>query len=892
MTPNNQDRHIAEELNGLLNQAQSREQSEEAHLAAPEARAEAETAARVREHFTAIQADPDFVAALEKQLTGAGSPGLGPGVASNEAMEAMIHHAATTLSGPPASSPRHGQSQLGQPRTRSPIIATLRQPLVALSSLVTLVILIVMALALWPLLSQGRIPDVEPDVAPTPIPAPTIQPNPPADTRFADVSEFTLDEQAVQWPSNPARMPHYTWTPRHPYTLDEIKQLAQHFGLSNTRVYTRADRGGEERYYVRDGGQQLEVSGALAAYTNNGDGDSLDLSAMLPYTRAAVVAEQFLRQRGLLQGEWLAMPAEGRGQATTVSFVPLLSGYPAVTGGTEGAISALVDHQDQVIMVVYAPVTFQSAGEAEVRPARAAWDDVLAGRGTVIPQAAPGGRATSGRIWLPQYRSGEQADVFGRLDVFMPADGTGSPAYFLSDQRPVLLSGGIDKVTALKPDATADDLVHAWGTMRQEDSGQWVMDVSGAEVVTDGSAVSFEGEVRTKAGLVSVETSDGKTYALAHAPGSLPEGQMVSAIGYPIGKTGDGLPVIGFRALLQPVSSTTSADGAGEASVATHPGELAVSQDFAQPGPPAYNPLPEMTPTATADVAATDESQSGDASEAATVLPAGTPTPVPLGQMGVPARPYQHGQRVQGLSGRAYVNVYESADGKTRQVQAMLNVLPEPQARLATREWGWSAFLTGTIPAEIEQYHQRFVRVWGRFMEDTAGNAWIVVDQLEQVDPEERIQAWAGTILSDTVEGRMVLLFNPDAGGNAGGPYLLMTSLSQQDEELNYYLTNYGGKQIIVEGSLQQQSIGGYRLLNNTAMDISKGDEQPGLAGYKLVSATPSVVRLPAPESRRGIVEQVALVYWQAQPQTLVPAWRFSGHTTAGVPFDVYVPAH
>ncbi len=298
------------------------------------------------------------------------------------------------------------------------------------------------------------------------------------------------------------------------------------------------------------------------------------------------------------------------------------------------------------------------------------------------------------------------------------------------------------------------------------------------------------------------------------------------------------------------------------------------------------------------------------------VGPAPTPTAPPGGRTGIsgggynpppvlPTPPLEPGQRVEGLEGQLSATIYESADGESRTLrqgsgQALQVTLAE---RPLSPEPGWEVRLSGPGLAGIERYNRLRVRVWGRYVVE-GDQPLIQVERYETAYPDQRVQAWLGTIEIATVERREVALFQTIEGER----YVLAFSLRYPDG-LDWYRQAIGSHQVLQEGVVRPETFGGYPVIEELSSrwggDV---DRMTGLESDRRATGAP--VRVVRPEEPplpgKAFVEQVELVYYavpvadiayaggpSSDPSLRVvqPVWRFAGYTEDGAIFEVLIQA-
>ncbi|MCL5995423.1 MAG: hypothetical protein M1546_05125, partial [Chloroflexi bacterium] len=273
-----------------------------------------------------------------------------------------------------------------------------------------------------------------------------------------------------------------------------------------------------------------------------------------------------------------------------------------------------------------------------------------------------------------------------------------------------------------------------------------------------------------------------------------------------------------------------------------------------------------------------------------------TPTPLlvaPVAQaIAVPAvnsaLPFTNDQRLEGFEGDISIYIIEDEDGGNRQVYSFLNEQP-----LDANQPGWQVALIGANLAGIEDLYLLRARVWGRVKMDDQGSATIEVERYEKADPNARIQAWLGNLITATVEGKSVVVLQSDDGQQ----YVLAYSIRFPGDKL----AQMG--RAIVEGVLRPETFGGYPVIEQAS--LASGDGVTDISKYTITVQPPRQIRVVP---SKGTVEEVELVYLvddvaqvyvadgtlpTPEPARLIvrPVWRFAGHTERGETFEALVDA-
>jgi len=712
-------------------------------------------------------------------------------------------------------------------------------------------------------------------------------------------------------------------------------------------------------YAVFDGPRQVTVSGAGAFYVDKSVQATSDTTATLPFEQAAAIAEDFLRARGLLDFPYRIEPDEDAPESA-VRFVRLAGGHPVrnadvrVTVAPDGRVATVSYPLLTLEPAGEYPIrSVQDAWEA-LRSGQLSGEVQY-----TILREAPGPAASPFKFWRPQYRPGRRADLYGSPIGFLPAEGDGSPlvemnglrlygdTQALSEQQ----GGNLHvwgQVRREMPGVVALDVV-GWeaisqplsqpfqGTIKVEDGlvlllcedGETFVLPNPPDDLTGGLAVSVYGREteRTESGYPVLDwqflqtprdtgpdgphgtiiTTDVTVVQIEGPPVTptmpVPQTPLPPPPAPETHATATPAPVptvAGQPASPRPLTTHTiqagetlqgiawrygvTAEAILRANGLTEPERMRVGQVLVIPAPSETM----------------DEAPSGNV---APVGPVPTPTAPPGGRTGtsgggyspspvLPTPPLEPGQRVEGLEGQLSATIYESADGESRTLQVTLAEMP------LSPEPGWEVRLSGVGLADVEPYNRLRVRVWGRYVVE-GDQPVIQVERYETAYPDQRVQAWLGTVEIATVEGREVALFQTREGER----YVLASSLRHPD--LDWYRQAIGGHQVLQEGVVRPETFGGYPVIEELGSrwggDV---DRMTGLEDHQRAAGAPVQVVRPEepPLPGKAFVEQVELVYYAVpvadiayagDPSLRVvqPVWRFVGHTEDGVTFEVLVQA-
>ena len=276
-----------------------------------------------------------------------------------------------------------------------------------------------------------------------------------------------------------------------------------------------------------------------------------------PEEQGIATAEQFLRERGLLQEPYEVAAGYYRWSGGILFYRILDSGETLVGPFAYVTISP----DGRVAQVTYQPFDLDSLGDYPIISAQEAWDMVVAGAPAErlwvnIPTTALAAdpRLANPRFWMRTYQAGERVDLAGPVGVLEFADG--EAPYVLVDG--VVLTG--DNLQALVEDyegvrdASLDTEapMHVWGQVQDAD-GYQVMQVEGWETLTvdsqqgwmtgPGAPYLWTGTIRREDDQGVLVTSPlmiaggGRTLQMPDLPSDLDDGTEVYVEGILLGDT-------------------------------------------------------------------------------------------------------------------------------------------------------------------------------------------------------------------------------------------------------------------------------------------------------------------------------------------------------------------
>lgn len=257
------------------------------------------------------------------------------------------------------------------------------------------------------------------------------------------------------------------------------------------------------------------------------------------------------------------------------------------------------------------------------------------------------------------------------------------------------------------------------------------------------------------------------------------------------------------------------------------------------------------------------------------------PTPSPV---------FYIGKRLEGVQGQVMIFINQPGD-ESSQVEILINLDPGP-------EWpeGFTIKLDGPGLAGIDAYHNLPVRVWGEISDDSGILPTLSVERFEPAYPGLKVEAWLGLLEAATVGEQQVLLFTTQDGEQ----YVLNSSIESPGAE---ELPGPASDPVVVEGILiPGQTLGDYPVLTDYLFLPMSGMND--LSEYTPMSVSPMITQREgsAGERGKGVIDQVELVYYTADPRYAAaeavgspayaqPAWRFSGRFEDGSTFVILVQA-
>ncbi|MDT8306442.1 MAG: hypothetical protein RRC07_10940 [Anaerolineae bacterium] len=230
----------------------------------------------------------------------------------------------------------------------------------------------------------------------------------------------------ADWPSAPARMTVYRQV-AIPVTAAEAEAFAGRFGLAGP-----ARRSGEH-FIFEDQESRLTMS-ALAAGYYHFEKSALDptgaqVDQAITASEALVLAEEFLRQHGLLHFDYTVDPSdEGGPDVHQIRFVRALAGRPVENTGIMVTLDA---HTGQIMRIVSRMAPLEEVGDYPIQSPQEAFQALQDSRQVLLElkrREGPDVVVASQTFTFPDresqipYQPGDEVVLEGRLDVVASFD--------------------------------------------------------------------------------------------------------------------------------------------------------------------------------------------------------------------------------------------------------------------------------------------------------------------------------------------------------------------------------------------------------------------------------------------------------------------------------------
>jgi hypothetical protein len=584
---------------------------------------------------------------------------------------------------------------------------------------------------------------------------------------------------STQLPLSPGRLTLYRQQLSQPVTADLARQVASRWGI-NAGVYASPSEGMQYDIFVATDGTHVmrfinfpDQYIYEVGYTGTGDNRAqMDNGPLPAFEEQVAIATNFLEPLGILDRPYRVSSMET--ERGMLAFIPLLDGYPVIQEigidrGNIGWIDVKVSSPGDVSMVQYSHHDFQPVGEYPILSAQQAWERFASDANLEYSRYAVLSPIVENtyRSWVPNFESGQQADIYGWVNSLQAMDGT-IPYPVTLNNLPLM--GEYSQ--QILPDNPLDvRFVHAWGEIKETSVGGIALDLAGWEI----SPLSEEyitGTITHQSNIVQLTTTD-QTYTMLNPPEDLSDGLQA-----------------GIQAVV----------------LAGEPPQL--NWRFIQVGevPAVYGSSSSCGGVGSGGYGMADANFGGGRFTLLNLAPQNIPVSPQ------PSQPYQPGEEILGVSGRVYVTRHLYENGKVEILEAFFS--PDPSSNL---DPAWAFSLVGPALSHIDQYNNLPITIWGQVDHLDQQTVYINVDHYEPVFPGETIQAWTGTEKLLTLEGQEVLLFTTSNGES----YVLKSSVDFPPADAN--IIGLLGSVIEIEGYIiPNQQLGGYLFLQDTA-----GTSQP-----------------------------------------------------------------
>ncbi len=715
---------------------------------------------------------------------------------------------------------------------------------------------------------QPGTPSASPTSALTSLPAtgqPTASPLPgfpqpptPGGVRLFPEAQFTF---AVPFPEAPQQVVLYKQQLPEALNPEAAQRIAGQLGV-NGKIYQGSNEASHAPmrtaqlpiYEINDGRSNVRFVNFAGLFVfEPQEASSIYDNGELPaFDEQVRIAEAYLKERGLLSGEYKATPIPG--ERGGVRFLNLLDGHPVISGIGEnsGAIQWLdvrFSGGGQVRQVSASLHGFEPVGQFPILSAEQAWERLSqenASQRSEYVVLAPF-EASTLQTWGRSFSPGQKVILYGYPVTLQPVDPSEAP---LVKMRNIPLQNA---------GALGTGFLQVQGEIVKTSSGGLALYVE-SWAPSPYPEENLTGKLHFQDGQGQLVSDDGRTLSLVETPASLPEGTKIFASGVIIPGTNQ-LEWMLLQSGQSPssYSSMLTCFGGGGGG-----GGGPENANFGGGGLALVNLNPEQTPT---------------------------PIPAPG------FHPYPVGQVIDRLNGRAWVVINRYPGGQEEMKISLFISSAEGQA-------SFTPYLEGPALAGIEAFHNLPVNIWGKVVRYQDDQPVIAVDRYEEAYPGLSVQAWLGTEQALALEGKEVLLFTSQEGQQ----FILKSSLDFGSS----VAIGPGGGLVIREGLLiPGETFGGYPLMTDLIASI--GDGSTDLSTYQITSSQPQVEDLTSSSDSDNqvagpvTIEEIELAYSAislencnsqdaASPElapwlVAQPVWVFRGHFTDGRRFEMQVQA-
>ncbi len=676
-------------------------------------------------------------------------------------------------------------------------------------------------------------------------------------------ASVNLSEQFpnAQWtlqanlPSDPTSAKVYRSVNRPEVSLENIRDLADKFGLKG-QIYSRGS--GQQdfiSYMVIDGLSELDVFGQNMSFTFRPDvtRENDNHTVSLPFQQRAEVAVAFMKSRGLLDFDYSVEP--GKLNTNEVYISRRMDGKYALlfTEPTSPEYVVNVAGDGTIQSIRGQTLNLQEAGIYPIRSAAEAWKDLINGNisGRFGYQVASYYPPVNSQSWVVRYSAGQKVETIGTPQSVPSADG--GQAIVMMDN--LILEGSLPQIAA-----DNEQVMHVTGTMKSENV-LIVETIEPASIPLED--MGFLGTLTVTGQSASISTLDGRTLPIANPPAGLPDKEPASISGF---LRQDGIiqweRIFAGPEMCASFSSGFSYSDAGNGGGGGGGGGNGEGDMCLK-----YPNLHGNTTTG-----GFDNLQPGDS----LVNPAAVVTP------------YKTGDSIDGLVVEINGYMLVKTNG-TRVPQFYGNVFDK------NGELEWSANLQGDRLTGLENQLHMMVRLWGTYRQ-AKNSPEIIVDRYERVDPAEKIGVWQGSIEANSIDGKNAFVLTTLDGTK----YILRSSLRLPPQAFENNDQNAGGLNT-VEGVLLPEKMGGYPVIRDV-MNMNgrpQGDIQPQSTQMMEIGPDESVVDLISGQVN---INNARLVYLlmdfagghlpEDHPaRVLQPLWEFSGSLQDGRSVSLFVQA-
>jgi len=363
----------------------------------------------------------------------------------------------------------------------------------------------------------------------------------------------------IDLPRESGEQPVYSQSAGGFFGLAEANQFGALFGFSGGAYIEKypdfddPDWTPPVSYQFFDGPRQLSVSDGHFYYLDSSVRIEKE-SDYLPYTQSAPIAENFLRERGLLNHEYRVVSPPYSQYA--VEFHRVLDGQ--VINYPEFQVSVATN--GQVISVSHSPLSGLAAlGNYPIRSAAEAWQtyldegidyrrvmlNVMPGPDYVMPvyEEPSADFMEKYRYWERVYQDGDTVQIQPYVMVFVPAFDGGLPRIQVDRYQ---LIADADSLWALAEQA--GKIIYLKGIYRQQGHGP-ALELVEWRPLTEMGYFFTQGLVERRGANTFVAGEEGETFYIPSAPAELQDGERIYVSGLLMDETVDGRRLVEWTGL-------------------------------------------------------------------------------------------------------------------------------------------------------------------------------------------------------------------------------------------------------------------------------------------------------------------------------------------------------